>query len=275
MTEASHSTGDPEAIRAEINASRQRVSDDLEAIGHRLNPQYVKEQVKENIREATIGRVEDMARGAGDKVNDVRNGLMTTVRENPLPAALAGIGLAWLFMNRSSGSTARGRSYSTSSQRAGSYDWNRNAGGYGESNYNKQLPAGSKVDELRDRAADIGGGVKDKVGDLTEQAQDVASRVAETGGEQMRRVEDTFYENPLAVGVAALAVGIAAGLAAPGTQVESKLVGEARDQLVEKASEVARETTQKAQRVAERALDETQNAARQEGLVANSTSAPA
>src|SRR5688572_28778585 len=85
---------DPVALRADIDRTRRRISEDLDELGQRLNPQNVKAQIKDGVREATIGRVENMARQAGD-------GLMQTIKDNPLPAAMAGIGLAWLFMNRS------------------------------------------------------------------------------------------------------------------------------------------------------------------------------
>jgi ElaB/YqjD/DUF883 family membrane-anchored ribosome-binding protein len=252
---------DAAAIRAEISASRARVSHDLDEIGQRLNPHHIKDQVKENIREATIGRVEDMARGAGNKVSDVRYGVMNTVRDNPIPAALTAVGLAWLFMNR--------RSSSRSVQR---YDWtqdHRLSSAYGETGYNRPTEdqSSSKIDQVKDRASQVGDSVKEKVSGLTDQAQDVASRVADTGSQQMRRAEDLFYENPLAVGIVAVAVGLAAGLAAPRTHAEVKLLGETRDQIVDKATEVARETTEKAQKVAQRAVEETKTAARDEGLV--------
>jgi hypothetical protein len=57
---------------------------------------------KESIREATLGRVENIATQAGDVMNSTKDTLIETVRRNPGPAALTGIGLAWLLMNRSS-----------------------------------------------------------------------------------------------------------------------------------------------------------------------------
>ena len=35
-------------------------------------------------------------------MNDTRESLVETIRQNPIPAAFAGIGIAWLLMNRSS-----------------------------------------------------------------------------------------------------------------------------------------------------------------------------
>ena len=38
----------------------------------------------------------------GDTTEDARYGVVETIKQNPFPAALAGIGLAWLIMNRQS-----------------------------------------------------------------------------------------------------------------------------------------------------------------------------
>ena len=56
----------------------------------RLEPAHLVEQAKENVREATIGRVEETAKGVSDMV-------METIKRNPIPAALAGAGLALLW----------------------------------------------------------------------------------------------------------------------------------------------------------------------------------
>ena len=74
-------------IRAEIAETRERLGDTIEEIGERLNPRNIKEQVKENIRDATIGRVENMAHSAVDRVNDTRRNITDTIKENPIPAA--------------------------------------------------------------------------------------------------------------------------------------------------------------------------------------------
>lgn len=83
---------DPAAIRAEISETRARMSDTLSELGERLNPHVIQEQVttrvKEGIREATIGRVEHMARSAANTVSATRSGITDTIRDNPVPAAM-------------------------------------------------------------------------------------------------------------------------------------------------------------------------------------------
>src|SRR3954471_74061 len=111
-------TDDTAETRAGIEETRTEMSETIEAIQERLNPQHLKEQVKDQVREqfqeakatvreATIGKAEDMARNVGNTVDQARYGLMETIRQNPVPAALVGIGLGWLFMNKRSAPSRR------------------------------------------------------------------------------------------------------------------------------------------------------------------------
>src|SRR3712207_3430511 len=105
---------DPQAIRAEIHKTRERLGDTIEEIGERLNPNRLKEQVKDNIRDATIGRVETMAQQAVERVDQTRRTFPNPSRGTPTPAAMVGIGLGWLFWSQrqqgaSGGSSRAGR----------------------------------------------------------------------------------------------------------------------------------------------------------------------
>jgi hypothetical protein len=83
-------------IRADIEDTRAEMGGTLTELGDRLEPGHLINQAKENVREATIGRVEETAKGVTDMVMD-------TIKRNPIPAAMAGAGLALLWANRSSG----------------------------------------------------------------------------------------------------------------------------------------------------------------------------
>jgi gas vesicle protein len=295
------------AIRAEISETRERMGDTIEEIGERLNPRHLREQVKEGVRDATIGRVENMAHNAADKVQETRRSITETVRDNPIPAALVGIGLGWMYLNSrnesprsgyyggardSSGYGGRAAGYGGGYGSRGGY-----ASGYGQgaasSGYRFDEEEG-RLDHMRERASQMGHNVKDRASelgheasemghDVAERTQELASNVAhraqelghdlaDTTRQQVERVEDRFYESPLMVGAATLALGLAAGFALPKTRTESRVMGPARDQFVEKVKETAEETKEKVKHVAERVVDEAQETAKEaaedEGLTA-------
>jgi hypothetical protein len=111
------------AVKEQLHEAKDLVT---EGLSHAR--QAVKEDIhaaiattKQSIRDATIGRVENFATQAGDVMNDTKDTIIETIRQNPIPAALAGIGVAWLFMNRSS--SARRRSSSVEESRtSGTFD---------------------------------------------------------------------------------------------------------------------------------------------------------
>lgn len=240
---------DPVALRADIDRTRRRISEDLDELGEKLNPQNVKAQIKDGVREATIGRVENMARQAGD-------GLMQTIKDNPVPAAMAGIGLAWLFMNRSGAQSSRAQSGLRYSGEAG-------RSGYSDRPYNSES---YRYEAHQSRFGEVADTVKEKAGDVKEKAQDLVSGAGSTGGRQARKLEDTFFESPLAIAAAAVAAGLAVGLAAPETNAERRIMGDASSGIRDQVADVARETGDKVSAVAQRAVEETKTAAREEGL---------
>lgn len=83
-------------LRADIAHTRENIGSTIEALQQRLNPAALAEQATTAVREATIGKVEDMVHKAEDSIERTGYSLFDTVRENPIPAALAGFGIAWL-----------------------------------------------------------------------------------------------------------------------------------------------------------------------------------
>ena len=233
--------GAPDAviIRAEIEETRAQMGDTLDEIGERLRPSHIKQQIGQGIRDATVGRVEDAARGAFDKVGGAGQRLADAARENPIPLAMIGIGLGWLFWG------GRGRS----------------ADDYRDSS--RQFESQRGVSGVAEKASEAAGAVADR-------ARDVASSVRRDARYGARVASSQLQENPLAVGVVAAAVGLAAGLAIPETRREHELMGDARDRLVDRAKDVASEAKEKLQTVAERTINQAKtaatDAAREEGL---------
>jgi len=320
----SPAANDPIVIEAEIEQTRTEMSGTIDAIQQRLSPDTLAEQAKEaareaveeakeavrgalleakeNVREATIGRVETMVRNVSDSAYETRDGIMDTVRHNPIPAALVGIGLGWLWMNRRSASPRRMNGYyANEAYRYGRYEpGTYYPGGYPA--YSGSYPAsqshdggnrvtqmagraqqavGNMTDQVGETAGSIAGTVGETAGNVADQVGQAASNLAattqETAGNlvsgaqyQAQRAEDRFgralQDNPLAVGAVALALGAAVGLALPLTERENQLMGEARDTLVERAQEFAQDTMGKVQHVAAEAQQTVQQEARSQGL---------
>src|SRR5205823_15122008 len=113
---------------------------------------------------------------------------------------------------------------------------------------------GDKAREMAGSVAETARTAKERVASAVTSAaatvRDTASNVADTTREQVNYLSaearyrargaseifsNTLQENPLALGVAALAAGALVGLVLPPTRVESEYMGEARDQFVDKA----------------------------------------
>src|SRR5688572_32709939 len=92
-------------IKADIEETRAELGQTLNEIQERLSPEHLMGQVKETVREATIGKVErvmdkvnekisnvaepaiEMIGRAGEKLKESGSSLTNTVRQNPIPFA--------------------------------------------------------------------------------------------------------------------------------------------------------------------------------------------
>ena len=253
-----------EVTRIEIERTRAGMSETVDAIQERLSPENLKEQAKDRVKEATVG-----------KAQEAGSGIVDTVKANPLPAALTGIGLGWLLVNARKQSTSR-PPYRDLTHRDAAYVEGYPAGTYAPAGYSPRYE-----DESGSSASQALGNARDKVGETATQAQDKAGelagrtqdRVGNLGNQaryQAQRASGGFQrmlqENPLAVGTLAVGVGAAIGLAIPETTKEHEVMGEARDNLVDKAQEKVQETQEKIQQVAGEAQSAAQQEAENQGL---------
>jgi ElaB/YqjD/DUF883 family membrane-anchored ribosome-binding protein len=227
-----------ERTRAEIERTRADMGETVDAIQQRLSPENLKDQAKDRVKEATVGK----AQGVGSAI-------VESVRANPVPAALTGISLGWLVMSARRQSSAQLR--------------------YEERDPNG-LSTGQAVERARDKVGETASQAQDKAGQVAGQAQHQVSRLGDQAQYQTRRAGDEFQrvlrENPLTVGALAVGVGAAIGLAVPQTSREHEVMGEARDSFVEKAQEKAEEAQQKVQQVAEEAQSAAKEEAENQGL---------
>ncbi|HEY7094849.1 MAG TPA: DUF3618 domain-containing protein [Ktedonobacterales bacterium] len=275
-------TDETDAIRSDIEGTRANMSSTIDAIQEKLSPQRLTEQAKDAVRDATVGRVQDMASNVTDTARETSATLMDTIRENPLPAALVGIGVGWLFLSARRRAAERDRwrpgyagyagygsrydgqdygryrardygaygSSSGSERSANGYPYNR-YGQYGGSQYGSPQPyqqENSKVGQMADAAKDKLSDAGDRAQDMTDTVKERASDMADQAQWQAQRargwLERTWDENPLVVAGAALAAGTLVGLSIPSTDAEREMMGEASGNVLQKAADTAQDATQ-------------------------------
>ena len=222
-----------EALKGEISQAQGELRETIAEIQERLTPSHLAEQARTAVRDATIGRVSDMAERAGETASQlteqarrVARRLPAPVRDNPMPMLLIGAGVAWLIGSRLAEGSGRGRWDREDFDR----DEYRGDGGYGR-HY-----VGSQVEERSDwPSANSPSAGRVRTGE----------RLTRAGEHVQARIARSMRENPLAYGVAAVAAGALMGTLMPRTEVEDEYLGEARDTLVESARELAGDTVHK------------------------------
>jgi ElaB/YqjD/DUF883 family membrane-anchored ribosome-binding protein len=267
---ASESTDyeNPEQIRAEIEDTRAEMSQTINEIQERLSPENVMEQVKEKVREATVGKVEKVMDRVGETIGEVTEPARevvgragTAIKEtgksaadviwrNPIPVALIGLGLGMLVMRAVRG--GNGYDYDDTPRNTSRQSLMGGETGYerGEIGYERgqtQYPTTGTLNQVKETASGLAHRSTEALNNLSTKAKDTASSIG-------TRFEQVLRENPLAVGAVAVAAGTAVGLVLPATKFETEYIGETSERLVDKAQEVAREAIDKVQSAAQQQM---------------------
>jgi hypothetical protein len=203
----------------------------------------------------------DVAGSAGRTSKDVGSSIMDTITGNPVPAAVTGIGLAWLWMNR-----PRADQFGYRAQR-----------GYGGVSYQSSGDGpsgriGHMAGEAQDKVGRMTSQTQATVGEMVGQAQETAGDLAGDAQHSVQRmqsgVEGMLQDNPLMVGAVAVVAGAALGMALPSTPQENRLLGETRETFMETARETVQEVSEKVKTVAEETQSAAQKAASEQNLTA-------
>lgn len=261
-------SSETERIKAEIEDTRAEMGQTIDEIQERLSPEHLMGQVKETVREATIGKVERVMDKVGEKISNVTEpamdamgragetlketgySLTNTVRQNPIPCALIGLGVGMLVVNRirnADGRTSRMRAYESDYE-----------SGSGKSMYaDMGQHYSTRADEYAGASRQYGSSskrsmfrqMKDSAGNFAHDAGEKVSEIGHQASEGARwagrSLQHLIQQNPLAVGAAAVAVGAAVGLSLPTTRVEHEYMGEAGEKLKDKAQQAARDAMDK------------------------------
>ena len=214
-------------VLARIERTRARMGETIDEIGDRVNPDRVQAEIKARAREqvrevkATMKyKARSAMRDIEHEVSDAGRGLWDTIRENPIPAGMVGVGLAWLVAN---GATGRDYDYEYDDlgyryprnrpvgyRAAGSvgatgpyaegeyaYDVDRTRAGaqssYATGGYvavDSEAEGKGRVDEVKEKASEAKDRFREKAHDAADEVRDRASHLKHRASEEMHEMQD-------------------------------------------------------------------------------------
>lgn len=279
---------DSREIRREIERTRSQMDRNLDALEQKLTPSQLALEAWSLFRGGSTAGASRLWRLA---------------KQHPGPAAVIGVGVAWLMTDASKSGSGDNRrdygpryegAYGYGGRRGFSSDWetdehegrfssalhdakDRVTGAAGTAKHAVSDAASTAKHAVGDAASsakhavgDAANSAKEAMAGAKERVVDATASARERTRYQARRAQMGFWqsmeERPLAIGAAALALGVVAGLMVPSTRKEDELMGETRDRLMERAREVGEEALDKGKQVASVAVDTLKEEAERQDL---------
>ncbi|HET7570654.1 MAG TPA: DUF3618 domain-containing protein [Gammaproteobacteria bacterium] len=165
--------------------------------------------------------------------------LTRSAQSNPMPVVLTSLGIGWLMMSNPARHEGDGARFAEAKGKA------REAAGKAKEGAHE---ARARMHHAREQTRAFGR----RATDNARQAMDWSSRM--------------LHEQPLVVGALGIALGAALAASLPSTETEDRMLGEARDKVVEKATEVGQEQAEKLKSTAHAASEAARQEADREGL---------
>lgn len=253
-------------IERDIHRTRSRMDEIADAIQDRLS-----------VRALGGHFVDMLTAGAGVGSRRAIRG----IRENPVPAMLTGLAIAWLVADRAYSRRAPAYDEGTEhgadpTRRADGSTIGKAVHGVGETVRAAAHKAGDVASAARhqvtaavsaagEKASELGGKVRDTAAAAGEGVSMAAHRAKEVAERAGRMAVDAYDENPLVIGLAAFALGLVGGVAVPTTRAENRLMGRASRAVKDRAMEAGSQAVQTGKRMAAKAAEAAQASATEPG----------
>lgn len=240
-------------IEADLNQSRHRLNDTLEALGQKLSPGQMVDEV--------LGLAQGQAGEFASKLG-------RQVKDNPLPTLLIAAGVGMLLMNRNQSSDGKhvsaedwrhDRTYRSIEDARWSTPRNP---GESDSDYEDRVHhAYVKALDLKQRAGEAMHEFKSRVSQTVEEIkanaegarqrmahalsdakhsmQDQARKLGQSASDARHKAENFYEDTPLAAGAIALAVGAIIGAATPLSRPERETLRGVADKAVNAGADLA------------------------------------
>jgi len=234
---------------------------------------------------------------SGSNSGDFASALLDAVRQNPVSAALVGVGVLWMFTGGSKltaaaallGPVARS---ATSGAASGVQHSVEAIASAGDGIRSLGAHVSNSVQDAIGGAASAVGDAASAVGDAASAVGDAASRSYESvkgapsqptsqlvpadtppigsslafGGALQENLRQTLDRQPLLLGALGIAIGAGMAAAFPTTQTEQDVAGDAADRVIAQVKDVASSTADKASAAASRTLEAVKQEASNQGL---------
>jgi hypothetical protein len=237
-------------VEREVEESRGALDRTVEALKDKMTPGQLLDEATR-----TMG-------GAGQQI---LSKFVEQAKENPMPLAVMGLGLAWLMTSNRQSQPRPSYSYRDAyveDYERGSYGAERSGAegrGLGEKVGEKVQAVGEKASEIvsggRERLAGGAASAREAGRAATQRlstaAHSATDLLGEYGSRAGRSFTDTLERDPLVIGALGAVVGVALGSAIPATSAEDRMVGPIRDKVLEKGKGMAHEGMERAGDVAE------------------------
>jgi hypothetical protein len=211
------------------------------------------------------------------------SGLQDAIRQNPVSAALIGMGVLWMFTGGAKITAAAAllspAARATATGIGGGLQASANAAGAATEGLRS---AASRVaetvkDTVADAASTVGNAASQAYDSATDAVTDSASGIkdnfnagagAATGmaGALQGNLKDTFERQPLLLGAIGLALGAGMAAAVPPTQLETAYAGDAAEKVTTQVKEFASAQADRVSVAAERTLEAVKDEAAAQGL---------
>jgi hypothetical protein len=231
-------------VEREVEATRGQIDQTVEALKEKMQP-------KELFDEAT--------RMMGSTSNKVLTTVVEQARQNPIPIALIGAGVAWLALSQARRPAVTDEGYYETYE---GYDGSEGLGERIKARAKGALTtAKSRFDAATEEVKSSLASAKARAADGTEAARgrfstltaDAQERASQAGRYAQTKFQETMDTEPLILAALGLAVGAAIGASLPATRVERRYMGPTRDKLMDRGKELAQTSIEDAKGIAQRA----------------------
>lgn len=277
--------GETEAIRSEIDTTRHRMDETINALGQRLKGRHLLDEALHVFRkQQENGNMTKLKNKISDTADTAYHSVVDTIKAHPVPVALVGAGVGWLIYERSrSASRAAEDTPTTEFSGVPPYDDDfapeplpgqsiiRSESGLtepriGGESFFDEGKSGGAMQSLKQKASQAGSRLREKGTEAKEKARQIYENSRD-------RVASAVEEHPLQSGLICLAIGLVAGLLIPTPRrLGERLKPKARE-IGERVRDKAQDLMDKGGQVLESAKQAAKEEARAQGLTSQSNPA--